>query len=177
MEFNDRRFERTELRVLRYRTACRPPMGETQRHKPELATRSGEKQNGFARSRTKYLTFDRDHLLELIRTTHRPPSSTTMYKHRFMLVAGYISYVAEKHRRLFEEDNRIVRFCTMDGLPQHGYDWLLHGSISISARECVRLFDVANEYIVRCLQQGVRGGDDRRALELRFCCYRCFIKY
>ena len=58
----------------------------------------------------------------------------------------------------------VVRFCTMDGSPQHGYDWLLHGSITISVREGVRLFYLANEYLVQCLQQG----DDRRALELRF---------
>ena len=56
----------------------------------------------------------------------------------------------------------------MDGSPQHGYDWLLHGSITVSVAECVALFHAATEYIVRSLEQGPAPADaDNRTLELR----------
>ena len=48
----------------------------------------------------------------------------------------------------------VVRFCTMDGSPQHGYDWVLHGSITVSVAECVVLFHLAIEYIGLSLDQG-----------------------
>ena len=109
----------------------------------------------------------REYLLDLIRSTHKPPSRTAMYKHRLMLVCGYCSHHAEANRRMFQQGD-VVRFCTMDGSPQHGYDWLLHGSITISVAECVVLFYLAIEYIGLSLEQGPAPEDaNNRTRELR----------
>ena len=101
----------------------------------------------------------KDYLLKLIRGDHKPPSATVMYRHRLMLAFGYCSYRAEANRRLFEGGDEVVRFCTMDGSPQHGYDWLIHGSINLltSTSECVHLYHVAIEYINRWLRQQAGG--------------------
>ena len=106
-----------------------------------------------------------EYLLQLMRSTHKTPSRTTMYKHRLMLVGGCAAYQAAAAAKICEQDD-IVRFCTMDGSPQHGYDWLLHGSITVSVTECVELYHLATEYITRSLEQGPDDAENRTC-ELR----------
>ena len=83
---------------------------------------------------------------KMLRTDHKPPSSTVLYRHRFMFLMAYNALLASE-RDIMLASGSIVRWATMDGSPQGGWDWLMHGGITMTEAQCRESFDDALCYI------------------------------
>jgi hypothetical protein len=114
----------------------------------------------------------RDHLLHEVRKYHAIPSATTIRRHHLTLHMAFC-LAQQKQMVAFEEGSGFVAWRTVDGSPQGGFDWVLHGARKIQVKDLVlcfrdaqRLHDVSllpqqqKELISKlaphmCLEQGV----------------------
>ena len=64
-----------------------------------------------------------------------------------MLVIGLCRYHAAETEAFLQRRGDPIRYWTMDGSPQAGWDWLLHGHITIDSIESMDIFRDSLEYI------------------------------
>ena len=94
----------------------------------------------------------RDYFLGLMESNMKPPGRSLIYKHRFMFAMGYCSFLAAEAKELLAAGEP-TRWGTIDASPQAGWDWVLHGRISLSKHELVVSFREANMYIQLSIAQ------------------------
>ena len=81
-----------------------------------------------------------------------------------MLVMGLCQYRADENEAFLQRLGEPIRYWTMDGSPQAGWDWLLHGHITINSTDSINMFRDSLEYIrLAHMQRGHR--DDMRDVE------------
>ena len=101
---------------------------------------------------------------DLLHSKHKIPSSSTVYRHRLTLHAGWCMLQAVRIDEMLSSPFGVVRWATMDSSPQGSWDWLLSGTTTVKMIDLTKCFCDAQKLIhTSAALANAQGGDDERA--------------